>query len=50
MLHGMVKLDVPNMPCLFQAIDAFDKQTHKLRSIIETDWLFHEDRLGKFPI
>jgi len=49
-LHHIVKLNVSNMSGLFQAINALDKQAYKSRSIVKTDWLFHEDRLGKFPI
>ena len=48
--HCVIKIDVPNMSSLFQAVDALDEQAYESGSVVEANWLFHVDGLGKFPI
>ena len=48
--HCVIKIDVPNMSSLFQAVDALDEQAYKSEAIIKTCWLVHINGLGEFSI
>jgi hypothetical protein len=50
LLNCIIKLNVPNLPGLLQAIYAFDEQAYESTSIFKANRLFHVDGLGEFPI